>query len=96
VWINGTGTLRNFQRGTAGFSLVPATVWELHMAGYQVCEKWLKDRKARTLSDNDITHYNKIVSALTETARLMREIDTIIEEQGGWLATGLRAADRIA
>ncbi len=47
VWIDGKGRARNFQRGTAGFSPVPAVVWEMHMAGYQVCDKWLKDRKNR-------------------------------------------------
>ena len=47
-------------------------VWNFHIGGYQVCEKWLKDRKGRTLSKDDIAHYQKIVVALTETIRLMR------------------------
>jgi predicted helicase len=53
-------------------------VWNFHIGGYQVCEKWLKDRKGRTLSYDDITHYQKIVVSLKETIRLMAEIDAII------------------
>ena len=60
------------------FSGVPKTVWEFHVGGYQVCEKWLKDRKGRKLSYDDIQHYQKIVVALKETIRLMAEIDKLI------------------
>ena len=42
------------------------------------------ESKGRTLSDEDITHYQKIVVALSETIRLMREIDTVIDQHGGW------------
>ena len=48
-------------------------------AGYQVCEKWLKDRKGRTLSYDDTTHYSKVVAALTRTRALMREIDAVAD-----------------
>ena len=48
------------------------------------CHKWLKDRKGRTLSEEDIAHYQKIVVALDETIRIMGEIDEVIEEHGGW------------
>ena len=63
---------------------MPEQVWNFHIGGYQVCEKWLKDRKGRTLSAEDITHYHKIVVALSETIRLMAEIDQVIEAHGGW------------
>ena len=59
-------------------------VWNFHIGGYQVCEKWLKDRKGRTLSADEITHYHKIVVVLSETIRLMSEIDAVIETHGGW------------
>ncbi len=48
------------------------------MGGYQVCEKWLKDRKGRKLSHEDLTHYAAVVANLGETIRLMREIDEAI------------------
>jgi uncharacterized protein len=57
---------------------VPKGVWEFHIGGYQVCQKWLKDRKGRKLDIDDINHYQKIVVALAETIRLMSEIDSLI------------------
>jgi predicted helicase len=63
------------------FEGVPKEVWEFHVGGYQVSEKWLKDRKGRQLSSDDIDHYQKIVVALSETIRIMKEIDEIIP---GW------------
>ena len=72
------------QYGVVGFRGVPEAVWTYHIGGYQVCEKWLKDRKGRVLSGDDIAHYQKIVVALSETMRLMQEIDEVIEEHGGW------------
>ena len=56
-----------------------------HIGNYKVGEKWLKDRKGRTLSDEDIAHYHKIVIAHTETIRLMTEIGEVIGQHGGWL-----------
>ena len=67
-----------------GFKGVREDVWNFHIGGYQVCQKWLKDRKGRTLSKDDIVHYQKIVIALSETIRLMAEIDQVIETYGGW------------
>jgi type I restriction-modification system DNA methylase subunit len=69
---------------TTGFKGVPVAVWNFHIGGYKVCEKWLKDRKGRTLSKDNIIHYQKIVIALAETIRLMQEIDKVIEHHGGW------------
>ena len=59
-------------------------VWNFQIGGYQVCAKWLKDRKGRNLSADDRAHYQKIVVALSETIRLMAEIDAVIENHGGW------------
>jgi predicted helicase len=69
---------------TNGFRGVREEVWNFHIGGYQVCEKWLKDRKGRTLSVDDRAHYQKIVVALSETIRLMAEIDLVIDRHGGW------------
>jgi len=63
------------------FEGVPSEVWNFQIGGYQVCQKWLKDRKGRTLSYDDLTHYQRIVVALKETIRLMAEIDELIP---GW------------
>jgi predicted helicase len=66
---------------TQYFNNVPQTAWEFYIGGYQPAQKWLKDRKERTLEFDDILHYQKIIVALTETNRLMKEIDKIELEQ---------------
>ena len=66
-----------FINETQYFANVPAAAWEFYIGGYQPCQKWLKDRKDRELSFEDILHYQKIVVALSETDRIMKEIDTI-------------------
>src|SRR5437870_3042429 len=66
------------------FEGVPEKVRNFHVGGYQVCEKWLKDRRGRTLSEDDIAHYQNIVAALAETTRIMGEIDEVIDRHGGW------------
>lgn len=60
------------------FGGVPKSVWESHVGGYQVCERWLKDRKDHKLSYDDIQHYQKIIVSLNETSRIMAEIDKTI------------------
>ena len=59
------------------FDKVPKIAWEFYIGGYQPAQKWLKDRKDRTLNFEDILHYQKIIVALTETDRLMKEIDLV-------------------
>lgn len=59
------------------FDNVPLTAWEFYIGGYQPAQKWLKDRKERELKFEDILHYQKIIVALTETDRIMKEIDKI-------------------
>jgi predicted helicase len=67
-----------FINKTQFFAGIAPDVWDFHIGGYQVLDKWLKDRKGRLLSYDDITHYQKIVVALKETIRLMNEIDATI------------------
>lgn len=59
------------------FDKVPLVAWEFYIGGYQPAQKWLKDRKGRKLEFDDILHYQKIIVALSETDRLMKEIDKI-------------------
>ena len=89
VWLNADKTnARQQHRATApgqyGFHGVPEDVWTFQIGGYQVCHKWLKDRKGRALSDEEITHYQNIIFALSGTIRIMSEIDEVIEGHGGW------------
>jgi predicted helicase/very-short-patch-repair endonuclease len=62
---------------TQYFDNVPQIAWEFFIGGYQPAQKWLKDRKERTLEFDDILHYQKIIVALSETDRLMNEINKI-------------------
>ena len=62
---------------TQYFNHVPLVAWEFYIGGYQPAQKWLKDRKERKLEFDDILHYQKIIVALSETDRLMKEIDNI-------------------
>jgi predicted helicase len=71
VWINQTQYFDN----------VPPKVWGCHVGGYQVCHKWLKDRKGRQLSYDDLTHYRGTVAALARTIELQGAIDEAI---GKW------------
>lgn len=57
------------------FADVPEIAWTFHIGGYQPAQKWLKDRRGRTLSWDDIGHYQKIVKILAETDRIMKEIE---------------------
>jgi hypothetical protein len=60
---------------TQYFAAVPEVAWNFYIGGYQPAQKWLKDRKDRTLDFDDILHYQKIIVALVETDRIMSEID---------------------
>ena len=59
------------------FDNVSNEIWEYQIGGYRVCHKWLKDRKNRKLSLDDIKHYCNIVTALKETMEVQKEIDNL-------------------
>ena len=67
-----------FINETQYFVYVPEVAWNFYIGGYQPAQKWLKDRKGRELSTEDLFHYQKIIVALSETDRIMKEIDKII------------------
>jgi hypothetical protein len=57
------------------FGYVPNKAWNFYIGGYQPAQKWLKDRRGRTLSIEEIQHYQKVIIALMETDRIMQQID---------------------
>ncbi len=69
VWINNTQSFTN----------VPPEVWEYEIGAYQVCQKWLKDRKGEALSHEEIRLYPLILVSITETLRMMEAIDWVLE-----------------
>jgi hypothetical protein len=66
------------------FDGVAPVVWQSRIGGYQVAKKWLTDRLGRTLTHDDIEHYQRTLGALAETRVEMALIDTLINDQGGW------------
>ncbi len=62
---------------TQHFAQVPQTAWNFQIGGYQPAQKWIKDRKGRTLTPDEIRHYQKIIVALVETEKIMGKIDTV-------------------
>ena len=70
IWIN----------KTAYFDNVPESVWKYEIGGYQVLDKWLKERKKHgyTLTGNDLRHFMNICNALNETIKIQNEIDVLL------------------
>ena len=64
------------------FDGIAPDVWESRIGGYKPMDKWLKDRKGRTLTFDDITHYQRMAAALQETIRLTAAIDDVIVDAG--------------
>ena len=68
-----------FINATQYFGGVSDSVWMHPIGGYMPAQKWLKDRKGRTLDNDDIMHYQRMIVALAETARVMGEVDGVIK-----------------
>ena len=63
------------------FGNVSESAWNFYIGGYQPAQKWLKDRKGKTLNNDDIKHYQKMIVALTETEKIMKKIDKTYERK---------------
>lgn len=66
------------------FTGIDRVVWDYRIGGHQICENWLKARKGKRLSYDDLTHYQKIIAIIDQTIETTGEIDEVIEEYGGW------------
>lgn len=66
------------------FDGVSQAAWDFHIGGYRVLEKWLKDRKGRCLSYDDLTHYQAVVAAVARILELQVDLDAAITQAGGW------------
>jgi predicted helicase len=62
------------------FEGITEEVWQYQIGGYQVCDKWLKDRKGQRLSLEEIKHYCKVVTAMGKTIEIQKEIDNLYPE----------------
>lgn len=95
-----TGLGRVWINESQYFDGVPESAWTLFIGGYQPAQKWLKDRIGRTLTFEDIRHYQRMIVALERAQALMKEIDTVgtlsaqrpseVHASGGGTADGSR------
>ena len=76
IWVN--------QESGLGLTGVPKSVWEFEIGGYKVCEKWMKNRKGRIFTSQDMAQYELLVGAIFTTIKLMEEIDLVIKNYGVW------------
>jgi predicted helicase len=74
IWIN----------SDSHFEQVPLAVWEFEVGGYQVCRKWLRDRRGRQLTAEEIDQYRRLVLALSDTLQRTATIDRLIDRFGSW------------
>jgi predicted helicase len=63
---------------------VPQRVWDFQVGGHQVCRKWLKDRRGRTLRPDQRRTYQQMVAAIGQTLDWSQRIDQAIAAHGGW------------
>ena len=62
---------------TQYFSPLSPEVYQYRIGGYQVCEKWLKDRKERRLHTTDIRTYCRMVTAIERTITIQQQLDDL-------------------
>jgi predicted helicase len=66
------------------FAGVTEEIWQFMVGGYQVCHKWLKDRREMTLTDDDVMTYRRTLAAIGKTIQLMKQVDEAVDSNGGW------------
>jgi predicted helicase len=66
------------------FSGVTEEIWQFMVGGYQVCHKWLKDRREMVLTEDDVMTYRRTLAAIGRTIQLMKQVDEAVESNGGW------------
>jgi hypothetical protein len=78
IWVRKTAAKETSEPAMSSyFANVPEVAWNFYIGGYQPAQKWLKDRHGRTLTFDDIRHYQRMIVALNETAKVMEEVDGV-------------------
>ena len=81
-----------FVNETQYFEKVEKEIWEFHVGGYQVLDKWFKDRIGKHLDDDDIRHVCKVITAISKTLDVQNEIDKLyIELENSLIKTPQKA-----
>lgn len=66
------------------FEGITEEIFNFHIGGYQICTKWLRDHKDAILSKDEINHFQKIITIINHTIKLMQQIDSTIDLNNGW------------
>jgi predicted helicase len=82
LWID--SSVKDPAIGTSGFSGVSEDVFQFELGGYQICEKWFKDRRGQVLSQVERDHVRKMLGSISKIISIQLEIDELIEENGGF------------
>ena len=69
---------------TQAIGPIASEVWEYQVGGFEVVQKWLKERRGMQLSANDIQHFQTMTRSIEETLLCVAELDEIIEDAGGF------------
>ncbi len=72
--INNKTHLRLYINKTQYFETVPENVYNFYIGGYQVLDKYLKDRKGRSIAD-ELFHITEIIKTIHFTIEQMKKID---------------------
>jgi predicted helicase len=82
LWIDSSAKEPN--NATSGFSGVSGDVFRFELGGYQICEKWFKDRRGQSLSQEERDHARKMLASISKIIAIQAEIDQVVEEHGGF------------
>ena len=72
------------------FSGLNIKIWEYFVGSYQICYKWLYDRRAKkgikgkVLTDAEITTFIDLTTSINQTLMIMEQIDNYINDNGGF------------
>lgn len=69
---------------SSGVSKVDARIWQYRVGGYEVCSKWLSERKGSNLAKEDIQTFFCIMGAIEYSIRTADNIDVVVAKSGGW------------
>jgi hypothetical protein len=82
LWIDSNSN--KSELGSSGFKTVDETVFRFELGGYQICEKWFKDRRGQCLSQVEIDHVRKMLGSISKIIKLQAEVDETVTSFGGF------------
>jgi hypothetical protein len=81
-WANGHVWLDDSHE--SGFKGVDQESWNMRVGGYQILDRWLKQRKGQTLSEDQCRDFATLVTRMRKLGELVAQVEICINEHGGW------------